>query len=64
MACSGASRASSGRAHRVPGTFLARLGARCSANVVRFFGQGWYRLDQWSKASLFGKVKRTRDECT
>ncbi|KAK1620784.1 hypothetical protein QYE76_026301 [Lolium multiflorum] len=49
--CTGASSDMPGRAHRVPGTFLACLGARCSANVVRFFGQGWYRLDQWNMAS-------------
>jgi hypothetical protein len=40
--CTAASRMSSGRAHRVLGTFWACMGAPGSANVVPAFGQGGY----------------------
>jgi hypothetical protein len=50
------------RAHARSGTTWAFWARPVWANVVLFFGQRWYRHDQGSMASLFGKVERTRDE--
>jgi hypothetical protein len=54
--CTGASRASSGRAHRVPGTFWARLGSPRSANAGLDSIQGGYRRAQGGAGKLADMV--------